>query len=53
MKEEFFSFMFGASIGIGMLLCPQIRHFVDKTSEKLAKKMEKIKNTIKEDETSD
>lgn len=52
MKEIILSFMLGTSVGVGMLLCPQIRHFVDKTSQKLSKKLQKIKEDITE-ETSD
>ena len=52
MKEIILSFMIGASVGVSMLLCPKVRHFVDKTSSKLSKKLQKIKDVATE-ETSD
>ena len=51
MKEIMLSFLLGATVGIGMLLCPQVRHFVDKTSKKIEKKIQKLKE--KTEETSD
>lgn len=43
MKELVLSFMLGSAVGIGLLLCPNVRHFVDKMENKIQNKLQKSK----------
>lgn len=48
MNTFFAGFMLGAGLGIGMLLCPQIRGFVEKTNNKIQKKIKKLQEKTEE-----
>ncbi len=48
MKEGIIGFALGASVGLGMLLCPQVRDFMNKMTAKVEKKVEKMKKKLKE-----
>ena len=41
MKSFMVGLFIGTGIGIGMLVCPQVRHFVDKIENKIMKKKKK------------
>ncbi|MBR1925352.1 MAG: hypothetical protein IJ837_00675 [Clostridia bacterium] len=41
-------FMLGLGLGVGLLCCPQVRDFVDKTSNKIKKKIKKLQEKTEE-----
>lgn len=43
MKECIIGFMLGAGIGLGMLCCPKVREYMDKMTDKVEHKIEKMK----------
>lgn len=48
MNSCFSGFMIGLGVGVGMLLCPKIRDYVDKISNKIQKKIKKLQEKTEE-----
>ena len=48
MKSFAIGLLIGSGIGIGMLVCPQVRDFMDKVENKITKKKQKEQQKAEE-----
>ncbi len=48
MNKFLAGFLVGAGAGLGVLFCPQVRHFMDKMENKIMKKKKKLEEKAEE-----